>query len=165
MFDKFGEFGSAEELNKAAEGFKNEGDIKSLYELAEENGISKEDVADYMDGYVDKFASEMMAALGRMEVEKKELEKENDTITKSAVYYILLFMDAMLSDPEMQKAIMGKGKSPKKLLEKMKNTAKKHAEGNTGVCCGTDKELKDLIKIYYTQSEDELKKKLDSLYK
>lgn len=165
MFDKFGEFGSAEELNKAAEGFKNEGDIKSLYELAEENGISKEDVADYMDGYVDKFASEMMAALGRMEVEKKELEKENDTITKSAVYYILLFMDAMLSDPEMQKAIMGKGKSPRKLLEKMKNTAKKHAEGNTGVCCGTDKELKDLIKIYYTQSEDELKKKLDSLYK
>lgn len=165
MYDKFGEFGSAEELNKAAEGFKNEGDIKSLYELAEENGISKEDVADYMDGYVDKFASEMMAALGRMEVEKKELEKENDTITKSAVYYILLFMDAMLSDPEMQKAIMGKGKSPKKLLEKMKNTARKHAEGNTGVCCGTDKELKDLIKIYYTQSEDELKKKLDSLYK
>ena len=165
MFDKFGEFGSAEELNKAAEGFKNEGDIKSLYELAEENGISKEDVADYMDGYVDKFASEMMAALGRMEVEKKELEKENDTITKSAVYYIILFMDAMLSDPEMQKAIMKKGKSPRKLLEKMKNTAKKHAEGNTGVCCGTDKELKDLIKIYYTQSEDELKKKLDSLYK
>ena len=165
MFDKFGEFGSAEELNKAAEGFKNEGDIKSLYELAEENGISKEDVADYMDGYVDKFASEMMAALGRMEVVKKELEKENDTITKSAVYYILLFMDAMLSDPEMQKAIMGKGKSPKKQLEKMKNTARKHAEGNTGVCCGTDKELKDLIKIYYTQSEDELKKKLDSLYK
>ena len=165
MFDKFGEFGSAEELNKAAEGFKNEGDIKSLYELAEENGISKEDVADYMDGYVDKFASEMMAALGRMEVEKKELEKENDTITKSAVHYILLFMDAMLSDPEMQKAIMEKGKSPKKLLEKMKNTARKHAEGNTGVCCGTDKELKDLIKIYYTQSEDELKKKLDSLYK
>lgn len=165
MFDKFGEFGSAEELNKAAEGFKNEGDIKSLYELAEENGINKEDVADYMDGYVDKFASEMMAALGRMEVEKKELEKENDTITKCAVYYILLFMDAMLSDPEMQKAIMGKGKSPKKLLEKMKNAARKHAEGNTGVCCGTDKELKDLIKIYYTQSEDELKKKLDSLYK
>lgn len=165
MFDKFGEFGSAEELNKAAEGFKNEGDIKSLYELAEENGINKEDVADYMDGYVDKFASEMMAALGRMEVEKKELEKENDTITKCAVYYILLFMDAMLSDPEMQKAIMGKGKSPRKLLEKMKNTARKHAEGNTGVCCGTDKELKDLIKIYYTQSEDELKKKLDSLYK
>lgn len=165
MFDKFGEFGSAEELNKAAEGFKNEGDIKSLYELAEENGISKEDVADYIDGYVDKLASEMMAALGRMEVVKKELEKENDTITKSAVYYILLFMDVMLSDPEMQKAIMGKGKSPKKLLEKMKNTARKHAEGNTGVCCGTDKELKDLIKIYYTQSEDELKKKLDSLYK
>lgn len=105
MYDKFGEFGSVEELNKAAEGFRDEGDIKSLYELAEENGISKEDVADYMDGYVDKLASEMMAALGRLEVEKKELEKEKDTITKSAVHYILLFMDAMLSEPEMQKAL------------------------------------------------------------
>ena len=155
MYDKFGEFGSVEELNKAAEGFRNEGDIKSLYELAEENGISKEDVADYMDGYVDKLASEMMAARGRLEVEKKELEKEKDTITKSAVHYILLFMDAMLSEPEMQKAIMKKGKSPRKLLGKMKNTARKHAEGGTGVCCGTDKELK----------EDELKEKLDSLYK
>lgn len=165
MYDKFGEFGSAEELNKAAEGFRNEGDIKSLYELAEENGISKEDVADYMDGYVDKLASEMMAARGRLEVEKKELEKEKDTITKSAVHYILLFMDAMLSEPEMQKAIMKKGKSPRKLLGKMKNTARKHAEGDTGVCCGTDKELKDLIRTYYTQSEDELKEKLDSLYK
>ena len=165
MYDKFGEFGSVEELNKAAEGFRNEGDIKSLYELAEENGISKEDVADYMDGYVDKLASEMMAARGRLEVEKKELEKEKDTITKSAVHYILLFMDAMLSEPEMQKAIMKKGKSPRKLLEQMKNTARKHAEGNTGVCCGTDKELKDLIRTYYTQSEDELKEKLDSLYK
>ena len=58
---KFGEFDSAEELNKAAEGFKNKGDLESLYALAEENGISKDDAADYMDGYVDQLASETMA--------------------------------------------------------------------------------------------------------
>lgn len=165
MYDKFGEFGSVEELNKAAEGFRNEGDIKSLYELAEENGISKEDVADYMDGYVDKLASEMIAAYGRLNMEKMEMEKCTDIMEKSMLYYILLFIDGMLLDDEMQKAIMKKGKSPRKLLEQMKNTARKHAEGNTGVCCGTDKELKDLIRTYYTQSEDELKEKLDSLYK
>ena len=46
---KFGEFDSAEELNKAAEGFKNEGDLESLYALAEENGISKEDLIFWLD--------------------------------------------------------------------------------------------------------------------
>ena len=72
---KFGEFDSAEELNKAAEGFKNEGDLESLYALAEENGISKEDAEDYADGYVDQLASETMAAYGRLEVEKKKLKE------------------------------------------------------------------------------------------
>lgn len=43
MFDKFGEFDSAEELNKAAEGLKEEGDKESLIELAKENGIDPED--------------------------------------------------------------------------------------------------------------------------
>lgn len=47
MFDKFGEFDSAEELNKAAEGLKEEGDKESLIELAKENGIDPEDAEDY----------------------------------------------------------------------------------------------------------------------
>lgn len=47
MFDKFGEFDSAEELNKAAEGLKEEGDKESLIELAKENGIDPEDTEDY----------------------------------------------------------------------------------------------------------------------
>ena len=38
MFDKFGEFNSVEELNAAAEGFRNEGDLESLMALAQENG-------------------------------------------------------------------------------------------------------------------------------
>ena len=36
MFDKFGEFDSVEELNRAAAGFLTEGDLDSLRKLAEE---------------------------------------------------------------------------------------------------------------------------------
>ena len=39
MFERFGEFDSAEELNLTAEGLKTEGDMESLLVLAEENGI------------------------------------------------------------------------------------------------------------------------------
>ena len=66
MFEKFGEFDSAEELNKAAKGFKDEEDEENLYKLAEENGIDKEDAEDYWDGETDELASETMAAVGRI---------------------------------------------------------------------------------------------------
>ena len=45
MFDKFGELNSYTEINELAEKLFNEGDEKSLREMAEENGILKE----YMD--------------------------------------------------------------------------------------------------------------------
>ena len=47
MFDKFGEFDSAGELNEAAAGQLAQGDLTALYELAEENGIEKPDAEDY----------------------------------------------------------------------------------------------------------------------
>ena len=50
MFEKFGEFDSAEELNMCAEGLRNEGDEESLIALAEENGIDGEDAEDFMTG-------------------------------------------------------------------------------------------------------------------
>ena len=43
MFDKFGEFDSVEELNRAAAAQKAEGDEQALVLLAQENGIDKED--------------------------------------------------------------------------------------------------------------------------
>ena len=49
MFDKFGEFDSVEELNRAAAAQREEGDEEALFLLAKENGIDKEDAEDYMD--------------------------------------------------------------------------------------------------------------------
>ena len=50
MFDNFGEFDSWEELNRTAEGLKNEGDLDNLKVLAAENGIDEMDMVDYVNG-------------------------------------------------------------------------------------------------------------------
>ena len=56
MFDIFGEMESAEELNKTAEGLKNEGDKENLYKLADENGIDRAEADLYFEGMTDAFA-------------------------------------------------------------------------------------------------------------
>ena len=73
MFDKFGEFDSFEELNKAAEGFLKEGDLDSIRALAEENGLDKEEAEDYIEGYVPELATLYSAAFGRLTVEREKL--------------------------------------------------------------------------------------------
>lgn len=106
MFDKFGEFDSAEELNEAAAGLKAEGDEESLVALALENGIDKEDAEDYMDDCVDQLATPLMAAVGKVKVEAEHLKIEGilddwkNTVT-----------DLCIEDPELQAAVRRKGKS------------------------------------------------------
>lgn len=73
MFDKFGEFDSVEELNRAAAAQKNEGDEEALIILAVENGLDKEDAEDYMDGATEVLATSVMAAVGKLKVEEKDL--------------------------------------------------------------------------------------------
>jgi hypothetical protein len=73
MYDKFGEFNSAEELNRAAAAQRDEGDEEALVLLAEENGIDKEDAEDYMDGVIDELVTPLSAALGKLRVEERHL--------------------------------------------------------------------------------------------
>ncbi len=108
MFDKFGEFDSAEELNMAAEGFKREGDTVSLFELAEENGIDKEDAEDYADGTAGELANPLMAALGKLRVECAELRPAE--IMEDWVQYI---QARCTESEEMQRAVRKKEKSLK----------------------------------------------------
>ena len=74
MFDLFGEFDSAEEINKAAEGFKNEGDIESLKKMAAENGIDGAFVELYVSGEMPWLCDVAMAAIGKITVEAEELK-------------------------------------------------------------------------------------------
>ena len=108
MFDKFGEFDSTMELNKAAAGLKAEGDMTGLVELAEENGLDKADAEDYMDDMVPELANNLLAALGKLKIERQSLKPVD--IMEDWVSYIELC--ASESD-EMAVAIRRKGKKLK----------------------------------------------------
>ncbi len=108
MFDLFGEFDSAEELNLAAAGQREQGDREALLNLAKENGIDQEDVEDYMDGLMDELVTPLMAAVGKIEVENKHLKLAGVLEDwKDAV------LEICTEDEKMQRAVRKKGKSLK----------------------------------------------------
>lgn len=86
MFEKFGEFDSVEELNRAAAGQKEQGDLEALISLAIENGLDKEDAEEYMDDMISELASPLTAALGKIKVECEELKPKE--IMEDWVEYI-----------------------------------------------------------------------------
>lgn len=106
MFDKYGEFDSWEELNMAAAGQKEEGDVNALKELAEENGIDPEDVQDYMDGVINELATDLTAAIGKLAIEAKDL-KPSEIVTDWLEY----IRSCAMEDEDMRKAIRKRGKS------------------------------------------------------
>lgn len=106
LYEKFGEFDSAEELNMSAEGLLKEGDTESLIALAKENGIDKEDAKDYIDGCMDVLASPIAAALGKLEIECEELKPEQ--IMEDWLGYIRI---QCTESEEMAAAVRRKGKS------------------------------------------------------
>lgn len=71
MFDLYGNM-TAEEINLAAEGLFNEGDLESLREMAAENGLDPEFVELYINGEIPELCDAATAAIGKLEIEKKE---------------------------------------------------------------------------------------------
>ena len=106
MFDRFGEFDSWEEINKAAEGQKEEGDFNALKALAKENGIDEEDAQDYIDGIVDELCNSSMAAIGKINIEKKELG-----LTEIMADWADYIIKESIEDEKMALAVRKKGKS------------------------------------------------------
>lgn len=76
MWEKFGEFDSAEELNRAALAQRNEGDTEAVRTLAEENGLDPEDAEEFLAGDADLLALPFNAAVGKLTVERKKLRLE-----------------------------------------------------------------------------------------
>lgn len=74
MFDKFGEFDSAQEINEAAAAQLAEGDTEAVIAIAEENGIDREDAEDFINRTVQELCSPLMAAYGKLKVESKYLD-------------------------------------------------------------------------------------------
>lgn len=165
LFDRFGEFNSYKELNLAAEGQLQQGDMEALKELASENGIDKYDVEDYMDGVVDELTTVYSAAAGRLEVQSKEIRAITNALERSAYNLVLMFTREMCNREDMAIAVMRKGKRVKSIFDAMKDEASKHRSGNVGISCGTDEQLRRIIRSYYLDSEQQFKNNIKALYK
>ncbi len=109
MFDRFGEFDSAEEMNKVvAERLaeQTEAGVEAVLGIAEENGIDKEDALDYINGMSDEFVTPLMAAIGKLNVEYKEYE-----IAGILDDWETHIRNLCIEDKEMCLAVRRKGKS------------------------------------------------------
>ena len=157
MFEKFGEFDSYMEINMAAEGLKNEGDTKSIYVVAEENGIPKDFAEMYIAGDIDCLCDREMAAMGKIDVEAKEIKATE--IVEDWVNYI---KGCIGKDERMAAAVRRKGKSLKNCIAELLKWSFKNmypvdkdilkAAGVTGQCklgIPGSARVKQMIQKYY----------------
>ncbi len=108
MFEQFGEMDSYKEINELADNLFNEQDIDSFRELAAENGIEECVVALYLSGDLPELCDAESAALGKIEVECKELKPKE--IMQDWVEYIKA---QCMAQPKIALAVRKKGKSLK----------------------------------------------------
>ncbi len=108
MFDRFGEFDTAQEINETAVNLRREGDIESLEVLAKENGIDGDILEEFLAGDLLYLCDEMTAAIGKIEVEAKEVKCAE--IMEDWVEYIKA---QCFEKPEVARAVRRKGKSLK----------------------------------------------------
>ena len=81
MFARFGEFGSAEEINQKAKELFNAGDLDGIRALASENGIPSEYVEAYFSLWAGKtregdppvLCDALTAAVGKLDMEEQEI--------------------------------------------------------------------------------------------
>lgn len=111
MFERFGEFDSAEELNRAAAAQLAEGDLEAVFALAEENGIDREDAEDYVDGVIKELVTPLTAALGKLKIESEELK-----LGGVLVEWVDELRDMCLTKEEFVYAVRRKGKVLAKYL-------------------------------------------------
>ncbi|MBE5886736.1 MAG: hypothetical protein E7284_10080 [Lachnospiraceae bacterium] len=121
MFDRFGEFDSAAEINKTAVNLRKEGDIESIKVLAEENGIDLDIAEAFIDGDLFYLCDDMAAAIGKIEVESKELKPVE--IMEDWVEYLKA---RCFEDENMAKAIRRKEKSLKGAIGALLTWSFKH---------------------------------------
>ena len=108
IFDKFGEFTSADEINELAKNLLTEGDKASIKALAKENGIPEEFAKMFISGDIPVMCDVQTAAVGKIDVEAKELKPQD--IMADWVEYIKA---VSMEDEAMAVAVRKKDKSLK----------------------------------------------------
>lgn len=111
IFDRFGELGSAGEINELAQNLLQEGDKKSIKALAKENGIPEDYAKMFISGDIPVLCDAQTAAVGKIDAEAKELKPQGIMIDWAN--YIKAYS---LEDEKMAEAVRKKGKSLKKCV-------------------------------------------------
>lgn len=119
MYENFGLFGSAEEINMTASALREEGDMENLSVLAKENGLTVS--LQFAEGTED-LCNSFTAAVGRLQVEMETIKEfEKDIPAEPIVEYLMSRCD----DEDLAKAIRSKDKSLKDCMEHVRKEAKK----------------------------------------
>ena len=74
LFERYGEFDSAAEINKKAEELFGAGDVDGLRALACENGIPDDYIEMYIGMEIDQLCDDLTAAVGKIDMEVDEME-------------------------------------------------------------------------------------------
>lgn len=114
MFEKFGEFHSAEEINRAAAAQLAEGDTEAVIAIALENGLDKEDAEEYIDGCVDTLVTVRTAALGKIKLETEDLELKGIVLDWKD-----LLVEECMNNEQMCVAVRKKNKNLKDCMAKL----------------------------------------------
>ena len=121
MFETFGEL-TAEEINKTAEGLKNEGDINNLIVLAKENGIDEMYARLYIEDELDQLCDVASAARGKLAIEEADFKPVE--IIEDWVAYI---KGSCLDDENIAVAVRKKGKNLKGCIAELLKWSFKNA--------------------------------------
>ena len=148
MYEVFGEFDSAEEINQAAVGILNEGDHKNILILAKENGIDEEMAKAFIDGDIPVITDTLTAAVGKIELERKDIKDPffNDMKDDMINYLLTACMDDTFA-----RAVRKKGKSLKGCFNYCSGEIKKALGSKNGGL--RDRAVYSMERDYYLKKE------------
>jgi hypothetical protein len=146
MYEIFGEFNSADEINQAAVGLLDEGDFDNIFVLAKENGMDSEYAQAFIDGDIPVLTNHLMAAVGKIELERSGLTDPffND-MKDDMINYILI----QCQDEAFAQLVRNKGKSLKGCFDYCKKEIEKALSRKNGGL--RDRVVYAMEKDYYTK--------------
>lgn len=97
MYEVFGEFDSAEEINACAAALKEEGDLENIKILAKENGIPDFLVEEYISGDMLDLTDVLNAALGKLDVEEEDYKNNQIPVAPIVDYLKTQCMDTVFA--------------------------------------------------------------------
>lgn len=145
MFELFGEMETAEEINAVARSLRDENERENLDKLCKENGIDFELAELFYNGDIDFITDQLMAAVGKLDMEVKEAKGENGYLES-----IANFLKAEAEkDEKLAISIRKKGKTLKDAYKAAETEARKQLKGNNICVVMGNKDVFEIAKKYY----------------